>query len=250
MQSSQKTQLILYYHILVCVSKNSPLKCIFLIIFWHIVSRSYSRRWNSHSFFGVPINLLKMLFCFPSRQIEAFSRLLFWDEHLMSSSLPLAGAWIASLPANCRCNSASMTHDKPQSSPPPRLSERQLKEAGRRLYSFCHCLAVKILLPEAWQGLVKYTSWQIISLPQLDAVLSRNTLGTHAHFSIADKHALPESRYNKTFISAGGQTCDTSSSGKCAACSTSPRSEVLVSGVRQTVTCLFTPARTVLTLSH
>lgn len=172
-----------------------------------------------------------------------------WTSHV----LIVATCWCLNCITSCKLQVQFCKYDTWQTSkllPPPRLSERQLKEAGRRLYSFCHCLAVQILPPEAWQGLVKYTSWQIISLPQLDAVLSRSTLGTHAHFSIADKHALPESRYNKTFISAGGQTCDTSSSGKYAPCSTSPRSEVLVSGVRQTVTCLSTPARTVLTLSH
>lgn len=43
---------------------NSLFKCIFLIIFRHIIiSRSDSRRWNYRSFFGVLINLLKMLFC-------------------------------------------------------------------------------------------------------------------------------------------------------------------------------------------
>lgn len=175
----------------------------------------------------------------------------------MSSSLSLSGAWIASLPANCRCNSASVTHDEPQSFF-PRLSERQLKEPRRHLYSFCHCLAVKILLPEAWQGLVSRAAWQIISLPQLDAVFSciRKKLSAHAHISASKTNThKPERRYNKTFIPVGGQTrCTlcTSSSGKLTfgLCLTSQRSEVLVSGVRQTVTCLFTPARTVLTLSH
>lgn len=175
----------------------------------------------------------------------------------MFSPLSLSGAWIASLPANCRCNSASVTHDKPQSLF-PRLSERQLKEPRRRLYSFCHCLAVKILLLEAWQGLVSYTAWQIISLPQLDAVFSyirENSRHTCTFHHQRRTHTSQERRYNRTFIPPGGQTrCTlcTSSSGKLTfgPCLTSPRSEVLVSGGRQTVTCLFTPARTVLTRNH
>lgn len=174
----------------------------------------------------------------------------------MSSSLSLSGAWIASLPANCRCNSASVTHDKPQSFF-PRLSERQLKEPRRRLYSFCHCLAVKILLADAWRGLVSHIPWQIISLPQLEAVFGKK-LSARVHLSPSKTNThthKPECRYNKSFIPAGGRTrCTlcTSSSRKLTLGPrlTSPGSEVLVSGVRQSVTCPFTPARTVLTLSH
>lgn len=173
-----------------------------------------------------------------------------WISHV----LIIATFWCLNCITSCKLQVQFCKYDTWQTSKLfRRVSERQLKEPGRHLYSFCHCLAAKILLPEAWQGLVNYTSWQIMSLPQLDAVLSRKTLGAHAYFSITDKHTQPESRYNKTFIPPGGQTCGTlctSSSGKFGLCSTSPRSEVLVSGVRQTVTCLFTPPRTVLTLSH
>lgn len=161
----------------------------------------------------------------------------------MSSLLPLSGAWIASLPANCRCNSASMTHDKPQSFSPPRLSERQLKEPGRRLYSSCHCLAVKILLPEAWQGLVNYTWWQYNYL----ASVGRRVITENSRRTYTFQHHRQNARSQRVgtikplFLLEVKivALCSRRPVEKFGPRPTSPRSEVLVSGVRQTVTCFF-----------